>query len=96
MDSDATLQLLSTIITAVAGVTGAYFAVRKSSQEQEVKNAQREQRQSDRLDRIDEKISNLEKKVDIHNGYAEKFGDIANSMTAMSKDIEFLKNRSNK
>lgn len=94
METEATLQLLGTIITAIAGVVGAYFAVRKTSQEQEIRNAQREQRQSDRLDRIDEKISNLEKKVDIHNGYAEKFGDIANSMTAMSKDIEYLKNRS--
>lgn len=94
MDTAPTFQLLGTIITAIAGVVGAYFAVRKSTQEQEIKNAQREQRQSDRLDRIDEKISNLEKKVDIHNGYAEKFGDIANSMTAMSKDIEYLKNRS--
>lgn len=87
------MQLLGTIITAVAGVTGAYLAVRKGNQEQEIKNAQREQRQSDRLDSIDEKIAMLEKKVDIHNGYAEKFGDIANSMTAMAKDIEYLKRR---
>lgn len=94
MDTSSTFQFLGTIITAIAGIIGAYLAVRKSTQEQEIKNAQREQRQSDRLDRIDEKISSLEKKVDIHNGYAEKLGDISISMTAMSKDIEYLKNRS--
>lgn len=94
MDTSSTFQFLGTIITAIASIIGAYLAVRKSTQEQEIKNAQREQRQSDRLDRIDEKISSLEKKVDIHNGYAEKLGDISISMTAMSKDIEYLKNRS--
>ena len=94
MDTSSTFQFLGTIITAIAGIIGAYLAVRKSTQEQEIRNAQREQRQSDRLDRIDEKIGSLEKKVDIHNGYAEKFGEIANSMTSLSKDIEYLKNRS--
>ena len=94
MDTSSTFQFLGTIITAIAGIIGAYLAVRKSTQEQEIRNAQREQRQSDRLDRIDEKIGSLEKKVDIHNGYAEKLGDISISMTSMSKDIEYLKNRS--
>ena len=87
------MQLLGTIITAVAGVTGAYLAVRKGNQEQEIKNAQREQRQSDRLDNIDEKITTLERKVDIHNGYAEKLGDISKNMAVMAKDIEYLKER---
>ena len=93
MDASVT-PIIVAIITSLGGIIGAYLAVLKGNKESEIKDAQREQRQSDRLDRIDEKISNLEKKVDIHNGYAEKFGDIANSMTALSKDIEYLKNRS--
>lgn len=92
MDSSMA-QLLGTIITAVAGVTGAYLAVRKGSQEQEIKNAQREQRQADRLDSIDEKIKRLEKKVDEHNEYGRKFGEVATSLVSMAKDIEFLKKR---
>lgn len=86
--------IIVAIITSLGGIIGAYLAVQKGNRENEIKDAQREQRQSDRLDRIDERICSLEKKVDIHNGYAEKFGEIANSMTAMSKDIEYLKNRS--
>lgn len=85
--------IIVAIITSTGGIIGAYLAVQKGNRESEIKDAQREQRQSDRLDRIDERIGNLEKKVDIHNGYAEKFGEIANSMTALSKDIEYLKNR---
>ena len=92
MDSSIA-QLLGTIITAVASVTGAYLAVRKGSQEQEINNAQREQRQADRLDSIDEKIKRLEKKVDEHNEYGRKFGEVATSLVSMAKDIEFLKKR---
>ena len=92
MDSSIA-QLLGTIITAVAGVVGAYLAVRKGSQEQEIKNAQRERRQADRLDSIDEKIKRLEKKVDEHNEYGKKFGEVATSLVSMAKDIEFLKRK---
>lgn len=86
-------QIIVAIISCLGGIIGAFLAVRKGNRESEIKDAQREQRQSDRLDRIDEKISNLEHKVDIHNGYAEKFGDIAKQMTAMAKDIEYLKTK---
>lgn len=86
-------QIIVAIISCLGGIIGAFLAVRKGNKENEIKDAQREQRQSDRLDRIDEKIGSLEHKVDIHNGYAEKFGEIANQMTAMAKDIEFLKTK---
>ena len=93
MDSSIATIIVA-IITSFGGIIGAYLAVQKGNRESEIKDAQREQRQADRLDRIDERIESLEKKVDIHNGYAEKFGEIATSMTALSKDIEYLKNRS--
>lgn len=86
-------QIIVAIISCLGGIIGAFLAVRKGNRESEIRDAQREQRQSDRLDRIDEKISSLEHKVDIHNGYAVKFGDIANSITSLSKDIEYLKQR---
>ena len=85
--------IIVALISSIGGIIGAYLAVRKGSQEQEIKNAQREQRQSDRLDSIEEKIGRLEKKVDTHNGYAEKFGEYAKNMAVMAKDIEFLKSR---
>ena len=63
----------------VATVSGAFSVLsnivisRKRSQENEINNALREQRQVDRLDR-------LEKKVDEHNGYARRFGEIEKSI----------------
>ena len=93
MSVDATTIIVA-IISSLGGIIGAYLGVQKGSRESEVRDAQREQRQSDRLDRIDEKVEELSKKVDVHNGYAEKFGEVANSMTAMAKDIEYLKSKS--
>lgn len=95
MDNNAIswTPIIVALISSIGGIIGAYLAVRKGSQEQEIKNAQREQRQSDRLDSIEEKIGRLEKKVDTHNGYAEKFGEYAKNMAVMAKDIEYLKSR---
>ena len=93
MDISSITSIVVALISATGGVLGAAMAVRRGNRENEVKDALREQRQSDRLDRIDEKIAELSKKVDVHNGYAEKFGDVAKSMAVMAKDIEFLKSK---
>lgn len=93
MDISSITSIVVALISATGGVLGAAMAVRRGNRENEVKDALREQRQSDRLDRIDEKIAELSKKVDVHNGYAEKFGDVAKSMAVMARDIEYLKSK---
>ena len=93
-DSITTLiPIIVAMITSGGGILGAYLAVKKSDREREVKDAQREQRQADKLDSIEEKIARLEKKVDEHNGYAEKFGSISTTIAVMAKDIDYLKNK---
>lgn len=79
-----TEAIVVALITGSFTLAGTYIMQRKKSQDDAVKEAQREQRQTDRLERIEEKISRLEHKVDIHNGYAEKLG-------AIQKDIEYLR-----
>lgn len=78
------------IITGVLAVLGSYMGniaiTRKKSREDAIRDAERETRQAMRLDAI-------EKKLDVHNGYAEKFGDIGKDITAIKKDIEFLKRK---
>ena len=95
MDNNAIswTPIIVAIISSLGGIIGAYLAVQKGNQEREIKDAQREQRQADRLDVIDEKISRLEKKVDEHNGYGKKFGEVATSLVSMAKDIEYLKSK---
>lgn len=83
--------IIVALIGSAGGCIGAIAGLKKVQKKSEIEAAVREQRQNDRFDRIDEKIERLEKKVDIHNGYAEKFGSIAVSLEGMQKDIEYLK-----
>lgn len=76
--------IIVALITGIASVIGNYFIMLKNKKESEIKDAIREQKQADRLDAI-------EHKLDIHNGYAEKLGDISITMVQMQKDIEYLK-----
>lgn len=41
------------------------------------------------------RIEKLEKKVDIHNGYAEKFAEISTDIALMKQDISYIKERIN-
>lgn len=79
------------IITGILAVLGAYVSnvtvVRKKARDDAIKDAEREARQAMRLEAI-------EKKLDIHNGYAEKFGDIQKDIAVVKKDIEYLRKES--
>lgn len=81
-------EIIVAIIAGVASIIGAYIATKsamdKKSREDAIADAQREQRQADRLEAI-------EQKLDIHNGYAEKLGEIQLDIAGIHKDIEFLR-----
>lgn len=74
------------LITGLCGVIGQYLISNKKSREDDIKDAQREQRQNDRMEVI-------EKKLDEHNGYAAKFGQIEKDITKIQKDVEYLRDR---
>lgn len=78
------------IITGLLAVLGSYMGnvaiSRRKAREDAIRDAERETRQAMRLDII-------EKKLDEHNGYAEKFGEIGKDITAIKKDIEYLKRK---
>lgn len=93
MDTIDITPIIVSVISSAGGIIGAYLAVQKGDRERQIKDAQREQKQTDRLESIDEKIGRLESKVDEHNNYGKKFGEVATQMTAMAKDIEYLKQR---
>lgn len=83
--------VINAIISGVVTLLVAYFGYLKIRKENDLKDAIREQKQMDRLDRIEDKIVTLSKKVDIHNGYAEKFSQISEDIALIKKDIEYLK-----
>lgn len=79
-------SVIVAIITGVLAVLGAYagnVAVsRKKAREDAIKDARREQNLADRLDR-------LEKKVDEHNGWGEKFGIIQRDIAIIKTEIKY-------
>lgn len=79
--SDAVIVALITGGLSFMGVVVTNHGNRKKDA---ITQAKRDQRFEDRLDR-------LEKKVDLHNEYGRKFGEVATAMTAMQKDIEYLR-----
>lgn len=76
--------IIVALITATASVVCQLLISRKQRTDAEVKQAVKDKEISDRLTHIEEKL-------DIHNGYADKLGDVAISLAKMQKDIEFLK-----
>ena len=76
--------IVAALIAAFASMFGSWLIYRKESKSQIEKFAKNEQRTMDRLEAI-------EKKLDIHNGYAEKFGTIQVDIAEMKADIRNLR-----
>lgn len=78
----------SAIIVGILAVAGSYTGnvalSRKKDKIDNIKDAERETRQEDRMKLI-------EKKLDEHNKYAEKLGNIEKALVSMQKDIEYLR-----
>lgn len=76
--------ILVALITASASVICQILISTKARKDQDAKQAARDQEVEDRL-------KGIEKRLDAHNHYAEKLGDIAIALTAIKKDIEYIR-----
>ena len=81
-----TEAIIVAIITASASVICQLLISAKTKKESDIKQAVKDKEFTDRL-------AHIEEKLDIHNGYADKLGDVAISLAKMQKDIEYLKGR---
>lgn len=81
-------SVIVAIITGVLAVLGTYVGnvtiSRKKSREDAIRDAMNGQKLADRLDR-------LEKKVDEHNNYGKKFGEIQKDVAVIKTEIEILR-----
>lgn len=56
-------------------------------------------RKKDSIDRavrqtkLDDRLGSIEKKLDEHNGYAQKFEEVSIRMVKIEKDIEYIKDK---
>lgn len=76
--------IIVALITATASIIGQWLIYRKQRTDAEVKRAVKDKEMSDRL-------TVIERKLDEHNGYAEKLGDIAVAIVKLQKDVEYIK-----
>ena len=77
--------IIVAIITGVCSVVGQWLISRRQSKERETSEAVRDARLEDRLQAV-------EKKLDIHNGYAERFAEIGTDIAVIKTEIRNLKN----
>ena len=91
MTPDNITQILVAVIALLSSIFGGILGYVGRSKKQAVIDAKREQEQADMFARLFLEMDGIKNRLDIHNKYAEKFGDIENSLTAIKKDIEYLR-----
>ena len=74
------------IITGACAVLGQWLISRQQTAKRKIDEAVRDQKLEDR-------IAALERKIDIHNGYAEKFAGIGTDIAVIKNDIRTLYKR---
>lgn len=76
--------IIVALITASASVLCQWLISSKSRKEADTKQAVRDKEFEDRLTAI-------ERRLEEHNHYAERLGEISISLTAIQKDIEYIR-----
>ena len=76
--------ILVAIIAAAASIVGQWLISRKQSQDKAIADARRDER-------LEMRLSEVEKKLDVHNGYAERFAEIGKDIAIIKTQIEELK-----
>lgn len=89
--------VLVAIIGLVGTVLGAFTGFSHKSRQEAIKDAEREQRQADQHQQLLGELVDVKKRLDEHNGYAQKFAEsskhlaiIDERQAAQSKQIEHL------
>ena len=87
MDANILAYVIAPIITGIFAIIGQYIISNRKAKEQEIKDAVRDQKIDDRLARIEENQARQEKKLDEHNGYAKRFGEIEKAIVKIETKI---------
>ena len=78
--------VLSALIVAASSIVVQLLINWNNSKKQAVEAAKKEERLNARLERIESTLEQNNHKLDVHNGYADKIGDI-------QQDIAYIKGK---
>lgn len=81
-------SIIIAILAVVASYVGNVTISFRKKRSEELKEVEREARQA-------EQLKSIERKLDIHNGYAKRLEQIEKSMVSLQKDVEFLRKENN-
>lgn len=71
------------IITGVFAVLGQWLISHNQNEKRKVENAVRDAR-------LDDRLAGVERRLDLHNGYAERFSEIQTDIAVIKNDIKTL------
>lgn len=80
------------LISVFGSIVVQLIVSHQKTQETNATMAAHEQKQQDALDAVKEELVGVKKRLDAHNGYAEKFANASKDIALIQKDIEYLKN----
>lgn len=81
-------SIIIAILAVVASYVGNVTISFRKKRSEELREVEREARQA-------EQLKSIERKLDIHNGYAKRLEQIEKSMVSLQKDVEFLRKENN-
>lgn len=79
------------LISVVGSVIVQLIVSFTKSQEANAKMAVHEQKQQDALEAVKDELAGVKKRLDAHNGYAEKFANATKDIAIVQKDIENIR-----
>ena len=85
------MELNFATVSAIVGILGGILGI--LNQLSNLRKAQEEQvkAQAIRDTQLDNRLNNLESKIDEHNGWGKKFTDLTEAMIEMRNDIKWIK-----
>lgn len=75
--------VLIALITGLCAVVGQWLISRSQNEKRKVDDAVRDAR-------LDDRLAGVERRLDLHNGYAEKFSEIQTDIAVIKNDIKTL------
>jgi len=81
------------IISATCTIIVQLIVSKSKTRETNAVIAAHEQKQQDMIDDVNKQLIEVKRRLDSHNGYAEKFADARKDIAVMQKDIEYVKDQ---
>lgn len=84
-------EVVVALIAACGSVIGTLLVTLSQRRKDNAEAAARRQERMDEINALRTELVEVKKKLDIHNGYAEKIGGIQKDIAVIKNDLSYLK-----